>query len=151
MFELLVAIVACNVPPRIEIPQRFFLNDADTPFENCDECKTTISGKRYSSIHYSESFWLYITNYSMCDIFSEIHLKNDCLLNVDINKLIHDGTKNDEEICKEMYDICKTNYLAIGGGIIGVGVLGGGGYYAYSKFVAKGITSEGNTQFSPFN
>jgi len=71
-------------------------------------------------------------------VSSSLYSRNDYLLNVDINKLIHDGTKNDEEICKEMYDICKTKYLAIGGGIIGVGVLGGGGYYAYSKFVAKG-------------
>jgi len=117
--------------------QRLVLAADPANYQDCDACKTGVAAFKVATKDLTEEAWALITNTAICDILTDATQKENCLKGVNMYKQIKSGA-SDEAVCQEAFDLCKTNYVAIGAGVVGVGVLGGGGYFAYTKYFAQG-------------
>jgi len=106
-------------------------------FQDCDACKTGVAAFKITTKDLTEATWAILTNTATCDVIADAKAKENCINGVNMYKQIKSGA-SDEAACQEAFDLCKTNYVAIGAGVVGVGVLGGGGYFAYTKYFAQG-------------
>jgi len=118
--------------------QRLTLNANQYDYENCDACKTAVAQTKTAvAAYYTPEMWSMAVDPSICNTLTDATLKEYCLMGVKLFQHLQKGS-SETEICQDVFDLCKTNYVAIGGGVAGVGVIGGGGYLAYTKFVVKG-------------